>query len=300
MVERKGLRRLPAGAWLKLGAIGLGGAALLAVAPQMAETGTRPPVALLLLVGFLLIAAAGAAVYGAVRSDLGLPGMVAWYAVGYNALLILVKFVFGPFGLYEVNQSVDFEAIGLITNPAGAAMAATTVLILYLAGYLIVYRIATKADRPSWIARLRDRAVRNRRAVLLVVGGALLVAAAGGTGLLLVMLIFASSGLEYIHFVFSSSASLLVATFLASATILLGLHVREAASLGRAGGLPGGVPRHEVTSEIPAPEQLVANAAAVAAVFWLGLCFIALYHILWVVYILVLTSIWPLRTVVPK
>ena len=34
--------------------------------------------------------------------------------------------------------------------------------------------------------------------------------------------------------------------------------------------------------------------------FWVGLYFLALYHVLWVVYVLVLTSIWPLKVVTPK
>jgi hypothetical protein len=38
----------------------------------------------------------------------------------------------------------------------------------------------------------------------------------------------------------------------------------------------------------------------VVTLFWLGLGFLALYHVLWIVYVLVLGSIWPLKTVVPK
>jgi hypothetical protein len=34
--------------------------------------------------------------------------------------------------------------------------------------------------------------------------------------------------------------------------------------------------------------------------FWIGLYFLALYHVLWVVYVLVLTSTWPLKVVTPK
>jgi hypothetical protein len=44
----------------------------------------------------------------------------------------------------------------------------------------------------------------------------------------------------------------------------------------------------------------VADVGAIVSLFWLGLGFLALYHVLWVVYVLVLGSIWPLRTVTPK
>ena len=46
--------------------------------------------------------------------------------------------------------------------------------------------------------------------------------------------------------------------------------------------------------------ELVADIGAVVTLFWLGLGFLALYHVLWIVYVLVLGSIWPLRTVTPK
>ncbi len=38
----------------------------------------------------------------------------------------------------------------------------------------------------------------------------------------------------------------------------------------------------------------------IVTVFWLGLGFLALFHVLWIVYVLVLGSIWPFKTVVPK
>ncbi len=278
MAERRGLRRLSGGVWLKLAGLGLGSTMLFLVGPSLQRSGTQPPVPLLLVIGLLMIVAASAAVYSSIRVNLGFPAMVAWYAVGFHALVILVKFVFGPFGLYEVNQTVEFESLGPISDPAGAIFAGGTVLVLYLAAFLILYLLVVPRERRGRVKRAREKVARSRRAVVLVVGGAILVAASGGFGVILVTLVIASSGLEYMNFVFSSSASLLVATFLAAATVLVGLHFNEASARG----------------------PLVADAAGVAALLWLGICFIALYHVLWVVYILVLTSIWPLRTVVPK
>lgn len=46
--------------------------------------------------------------------------------------------------------------------------------------------------------------------------------------------------------------------------------------------------------------QLVGEVALLVSVFWVGLAFLALYHALWVIYVLVLTSIWPLRVITPK
>src|SRR5436190_1681272 len=44
----------------------------------------------------------------------------------------------------------------------------------------------------------------------------------------------------------------------------------------------------------------VGDATMYMSFFWVGLYFLALYHVLWVVYVLVLTSMWPLKVVTPK
>jgi hypothetical protein len=46
--------------------------------------------------------------------------------------------------------------------------------------------------------------------------------------------------------------------------------------------------------------KAVGDAAVLVNLFWVGLAFLALYHVLWVVYILALTTIWPLKVVTPK
>ena len=46
--------------------------------------------------------------------------------------------------------------------------------------------------------------------------------------------------------------------------------------------------------------RALGDATLVVSLFWVGLAFLALYQALWVVYVLILTSIWPLKTVTPK
>ena len=82
---------------------------------------------------------------------------------------------------------------------------------------------------------------------------------------------------QYLEFVFSSGAGVLMAIALAGAATLIGSVFR---TLDRR------------------PE--LADVGAIVSLFWLGLGFLALYHVLWIVYVLVLGSIWPLKTVVPK
>jgi hypothetical protein len=44
----------------------------------------------------------------------------------------------------------------------------------------------------------------------------------------------------------------------------------------------------------------LGDATLLASFFWLGLALIVLYHVMWVVLLLTLVSIWPFRTYTPK
>ena len=103
-----------------------------------------------------------------------------------------------------------------------------------------------------------------------------LIVASGGA--ILLALLPLAGGFEYVDFVFSSSLSLAIALLLACATAFAALSFNSVADRAK----------------------LVGDASVVLSFFWVGLYFIALYHVLWVVYVLVLTSIWPLKVVTPK
>jgi hypothetical protein len=105
---------------------------------------------------------------------------------------------------------------------------------------------------------------------------ALLLSGAGGA--LVLVLIPVVAGINYLDFVFSSGLSVLVALALAGATGLAALAFDASSERAR----------------------VVGDASLYMSFFWVGLYFLALYHVLWVVYVLVLTSIWPLKVVTPK
>jgi hypothetical protein len=104
----------------------------------------------------------------------------------------------------------------------------------------------------------------------------LLLVASGGS--LLLVLLPLAGGLEYLDFVFSSGLSLVIGVLLACATAFAALAFSSAADRAR----------------------VIGDASVFMSFFWVGLYFLALYHVLWVVYVLVLTSIWPLKVVTPK
>lgn len=230
--------------------------------------GDRPPESTLVAVALVVAVVMGAAVYAGVRFELGLPISIAAYALAYNALVALVKFWLGPEALYRASEE------GRVTTDLGtddtAAITAMGVGAAYLLAFWILYRLArARILRPE---RRPGTGVRWALAavilVLLLVSGMLPV----------LLLLFLLVGGEYVGFVFTTGTSLVAGVALAAAAALAGLALTSTAERANA----------------------VGNATLLTAFFWVGVAYLALYHALWVVYILVLTSIWPLKVVTSK
>jgi hypothetical protein len=234
--------------------------------PRTGDNGDVPELGLLLTTGVLVGLATTGALYLALRRDLGLPTTVALFAVGYNALVVLVKFVLSPEALYEHSEAGTLEAFIDPSDSAAATFISASVFVLYAVALIVIYRIARRrlVERrpPSW----------KRIIVIALLTGAELFA----TGGLPLLLLF--GGLEYIDFVFTSAVSGLVALALGGAVALAAVAFRSTADRAR----------------------LVGEVALLVSMFWIGLAFLALYHALWVVYVLVLTAIWPLKVITPK
>jgi hypothetical protein len=261
--------------WLKIGA----GFGLAFVAAKVVPSGggTTPPVETLLLSAVLIALATTGALYAVLRFDLGLPTAACLFAVGYNVLVVLVKFVLAPRGYYEVNQHVELNGPTL-DDPFVAIVVAATIFALYAGVYYGLYRLFRV--RVEYLLELEEQQRRPhlRNAVLAILGGVLLLSGGSAALVLLLPLILAGSSLEYLDFILQSSVSLLVGAALAGAVSLAVLAFRSAAERA----------------------QILGDAAMLVSFFWVGLAFLAIYHALWVVYILVLTSIWPLKVVSAK
>lgn len=267
-------RRLSLPSWLTL--VVAAGLALVAIALFPRSGGDSPPLASLALIGAVVASVMTAALYAIVRRDLRVPPRLAVSLAIAFALIALVKFVLAPLGLYEVNavRALD-DIIGSLADPGGAALTAGAVFGLYVLGYAIVYR-AGYGDRTPLRRGGADRARRPIGTMTMIVGIVLGLLAVSSVGLLVLVILNAPR--QYLEFVFSSGAGLIVAAALAVAATLLGFTFR---ALGR-------------------HPRVLADVGTVVTLFWLGLGFLALYHVLWIVYVLVLGSMWPLRTVVPK
>jgi hypothetical protein len=260
--------RLQRSSWIRLGvAVAL---ALAAIGLFPRSGGDEPPLASLALIGAVIAGVTTAVLYTIVRRDLGLPSRVAASLAVAFVLIALVKFVLAPLGLYEVNavKALD-DYFGTIADPVGAVITAIIVFGLYALGYGIIYRIGRRGAGFRWPIR-----VRGRTFVMGLVGLILVVV----SGVWVIVLAVLAAPGQYLEFVFSSGAGVIVAVALAIAATLIGSAFRT----------------------LDRQPQVVAEVGAIVSLFWLGLGFLALFHVLWIVFVLVLGSIWPLRTVVPK
>jgi hypothetical protein len=268
-------RRLSGWFWARLGAAYAIAVAVILLLPDNPHGSEAPPLTFLLLVALGIAAALTPVLWLAVRRDLGFSAQVAAFTVAFNLLVLTVKFVVAPHALYEVNRTRVLESFSPIDSDSGAVLAASLVFVLYASVLLVVYRLTRR--RLARSMGEPPEKFRTRLWVTLALGIVAMSLLTGGATAI-VALVAAESGLAYLDFVFSSTASVLVAVQLAVATGLATLAFRGAAERAR----------------------LVGDASLLTALFWVCLAFLAVYHTLWVVYILTLTSIWPLKTVVPK
>ena len=269
------VRRLPDTLLLKLAVAAALSLAVVMLAPRIeeAEPGV-PPAGMLLATAALVALICAVALAWGLQSDLGLPAKVAVYAVVFNAAVIAVKLWLAPRGFYEVNQARDLDGLFAIDDPIMAFIAGGLVFALYFGVYFTLYRLFRNKVVPP--APSEPKYV-SARGVFLTIGiSSILLVATGGAVLL--ALVPLAAGLDYLDFVFSSGVSLLIALALAAATALAAL-------------------AFDATSK---RAHVVGDATMYMSFFWVGLYFLALYHALWVVYVLLLTSIWPLKVVTPK
>jgi hypothetical protein len=230
--------------------------------------GATPPTDTLLLVAATVALVTTVAIWLGLRYDLRFPTAVIVYTVGWNVLVVLAKFALGPHGFYEVNQEVDIDATLLtLDTPEGAFVGGGVIFALYAGALYTIYRACR--EEGSLAGRL-------------VMGAVYFVAIAGSAAVAAIVFIlpilFVAPAFDYLGFVFTSSISLLVGLTLAGAVVLATLSFRSAAERAR----------------------VLGDTAVLVNLFWVGLAFLAVYQALWVVYVLVLTSIWPLKTVTSK
>jgi hypothetical protein len=263
-----------------LGRVGMM-AALVAIAcfavaavPRLARSvapGDQPPVLSLWAVGLVLSLCGSGLLLLALRGSVRPGVVVACYGVVYNVLIVVATFSLGPEALYQADAAhpIDQTTAGLIP------LSVFGILLAYLAVFLVLAAFArsrlrlepSPTGRPSAMGRA------------LTLGSVALVAGA----------LFASGGLPVVGVtvgvLFAYPVLVLAAPMGgAVAAALFGALVFASAAFARAADRA----------------RLVRDASVLSVVLWSGALLVLLYNVLWYVYVLLLISLWPLKTVTSK
>jgi hypothetical protein len=262
---------LPRAAWLKIlpGFALAAGTILLLNGPPHAP-GAAPSLQLLVLVALAVSAWTVPVLYVVATRDMGIGRGAAACAAGLALMIVVVKFILAPTGVYQVNRLRSVESLFPFSEGLGPVLTGAMIGALYVAVFALLYRLVRdRVERRLGV----NRSFQLRFRPLLIIGGMIVLLPAAG-----IALVIGSIGLQYLDFVFTSAAGTLIGLSLAGAVTL--------ATLGFSG---------EGKRAID-----VGDVGVLLAFFWLGLWFIVLYHVLWIVFAIVLGTVWPLRVVVPK
>lgn len=232
-----------------------------------------PSVISFLGAGLGMIALTAVLLFAGLRGVLPRSGVFLAAMFSYNALLVAIKFGLGPLALYVTSEtrgllvlSTDKGGLGsgLVAFLVFAALAAVTALLYGLAFFLLYLYFRSRLRRRLGINAAFERGFTTLLITMFVIGGA---AAVSGLG------IFAF--LEYFFSFFSLlGLAALLALALLVALVLCGVAFQEATEQA----------------------VLVRNVTVLSSFAWVGIAFIAAYHIVWLVFILTLVALFPLKS----
>lgn len=207
-----------------------------------------------------------------------------WLILGvlFSSLIVVTKFILIPQSLYSQTYQINNGLVAFDPNSSGsyigvaAVLFAAYALILWIAYRHYDRKVALRLKRQQrWAISL----TRSNMVNIVVVTIALLILVAvalGGSILIVPMLVFGSTS-DYIGFAFSGGGlGLVISTVLA---IVLSVKYLE----------------HSSNIAVEAKDGTI-----LAITFWVGLSLLLMYHVLWVVYMTIMLTIWPFQTISPS
>lgn len=232
-------------------------------------------------VGLVMTLFTAGVIYFGANSSLNLPKKFLLFTFLYNALIIAVKFTISPLSVYQANQVKTFS-FQINQNPFTLAIIAAVIFLLYFIVFSGIYLYFKRKVKKAISQEVTTHVEKTKGHKALVFWGMTLLVGviilAGGGTIFAFPLIFSMFSLEYLSFVFSTIFGALIALALIGAIYFVSAAFSSVA------------------------DQAIAmrDITVLISFFWIGAAFLLVYHALWVVYLLILTALWPLRVVVPK
>jgi len=257
--------------WHALGAFGLALAASIVIplVDRLANpSSAQPGVITFLAVGLSVLALTVYLLRSGLRQQLPTSGVFLFGAIGYSALLIAVKFVVSPLALYDFAREKGLTILGSDAGGfgyIGFPLVTVITAAIYGTAFFILYAYFQSKLR----ARLGIPVGFETRFVALYV-------------VMFVLGVMSAISLGWL------------ATFdyLASLTYFVGLGVLLAVAL-----LGALILCTVAFREANEQAAVLRNITLFTGFAWVGLAFIAAYHVLWLVFVLVIITIWPLKSV---
>jgi hypothetical protein len=262
-----------------LAIFGLACCLVLAVAPRLFTGPERPGFAVFLVAGVAVVALT-AVLFGFIgRLGMGFGRTVLVLAAGYNVLVAAVKLGLAPAALYRANRAQAFDAS--VADPNGFWFylgVGFGVLVLYVAVFVVMYGIFRRRFRRRSLSSEnppgRGKRLPGWVIAVIVVAGVSLVA----SFLWVMPVVFVGfPTLSYLSYVFSAFGVAITLALILAAVLA-----------------------YRTFDEVEKRAVRLGDATLLASFFWLGLALVLLYHVMWVVFLVALVSIWPFQTYTPK
>lgn len=244
------------------------------LSPSDIQSGEMPYPWIFLLAGLIgLVVTVG--LFGVIsRLGMGFTKTAITLAIGYNALIVFVKFILSPSGMYIANEKDSFSTQAGDPNTVLFYLAAG---LLVLGLYALVFKLIYKHFVKDFQRRsgINTAVVKKHKSAFEIIS--LIIGLIFYGGIAILVPIGVGSGISYLGYVFSSVGLILLVAIVA-AIVLAYLSFKNV------------------------EEQAIktGEATVLASFFWVGLSLILLYHIMWVVFLATLVSVWPFRTYTPK
>jgi hypothetical protein len=258
---------------------GLAGSVVMVAVPRL-FVGPLGPGFMIFLVAGVAVIVLTAGLFGYIyHLGMGFGRTVLVLAAGYNALIAAVKLGLAPAALYQANREQAFDASAGDPNSLWVFLGiGSGVLLLYLLVFWVMYRVFRHRFRRRALPSEPPPDQRGRWSRgQIIVGVVACVAFAASFLWVMPAFYIGLPTLSYLVYIFSTfgaaiALALVMAAFLA----------------------------YRAFDEVEKRAVRLGDATLLASYFWLGLAVIVLYHVMWVVFLLTLVSIWPFRTYTPK
>jgi len=256
--------------------LSVAGTGTVVLAPRLAEatsTSDHPSYAIVAITGEILIGLTS--LFLVVMSRLiGLGRAWVLFAVIYNASVIAAKFILGPVALYRTTFitglfSPDYN------NLASLFLAGAATLVAYLGVFVIlflVFRSRVRERHPDLVARRQSNTPMAGKVIFCGVVGMLFLIFMGPSCLWLL---------------------LIAGPYVAAISATAGIALLAALVAAFASGI---ATFHQVEISV----AMRRDVTLLVAFFWMGIALLVMYQGLWMIYMAILVSVWPIKTIAPS